>query len=94
MLDKIKNILYDRRSFQKRIRGREMQIQAIQFETFGGNAAATAAKKGYSILVGGEKFIVGTGNESAAKSKPAEAVINTFKKLTSQTPGNKLNVLA
>lgn len=71
-----------------------MQIKAIQYETFGGNAAAMAAKKGYSILVGGEKFIVGTGHESAIKSNTAEAVVNTFKKLTSQTPGSKLNVLA
>jgi len=79
---------------ENRIRGREMQIQAIQYETFGGNAASMAAKKGYSILVGGEKYIVGTGHDSVAKSTPAEAVINAFKKLTSQTPGNKLDLLA
>lgn len=80
--------------FKNRIRGRKMQVQAIQYETFGGNAAAMAAKKGYSILVGGEKFIVGTGHEATAKGNPAEAIINTFKKLTSQTPGSKLDLMA
>ena len=71
-----------------------MQVQAIQYETFGGNAATMAAKKGYSILVGGEKYVVGSAVEPSTRSSAADAVINTFKKLTSQTQDNKLNLLA
>ncbi len=72
-----------------------MQIQAIQYESFGGNAKKMSTKSGYSILVGGEKYVVGTHHESALKANTAaDAVSTPFRNITSQTTGNKLNVLA
>lgn len=72
-----------------------MQIQAIQYESFGGNAKKMSTKSGYSILVGGEKYVVGTHHESALKANTAaDAVSSQFRHIAPHAAGNKLNVLA
>lgn len=72
-----------------------MQIQAIQYETFGGNAKKMSTKSGYSILVGGEKYVVGAHHESALNANTTpDAVSTQFRHVTTQATGNKLNMLA
>lgn len=70
-----------------------MRINPIQNETFGSTntAAVQAAKKGYSVLIDGQQYFVGT---IAEKSSTLDHLINTVKKSLPKTTTSKLNLLA
>lgn len=73
-----------------------MQVNSIQYETFGANPTKTVAKKGYAILVDGERYIVGAGKDAIAKNGGAKnAIVNAIKKVTAQPVAKTgLNLIA
>ena len=69
-----------------------MRTNAIQSETFGTTSSALkAARKGYSVLIGGQKFIVGQAKENA----PALGSLSQAKDaLCLKVPDCRINYLA
>ena len=56
----------------------------------------TVAKKGYAILVDGEKYIVGAGKDVIARNGGTKnAIVNAIKKVTAQPVAKTgLNIIA
>lgn len=72
-----------------------MKVNSIQCETFSGNATKAVAQKGYSILVGGERYIVGASKDVISKNGGAKSVLfNTLKRITLQPKNAGLNIIA
>ena len=69
-----------------------MRTNAIQFETFGSTTtsvgAVKAAKKGYAVLIDGQKFFVGSAKDKSA------SFAQTQNNLSLKYPECKLNYLA
>lgn len=63
-----------------------MNVNAIQFERYVHNTANNAVNKGYSILVNGEKYIVGNASQHVNSQNP------TLKETT--FAGNTANMAA
>lgn len=73
-----------------------MQVNPVQYETFGSNPTKTVAKKGYAVLVDGEKYIVGAGKDViAGNGGTKNAIVNAIKKVTAQPVAKTgLNIIA
>lgn len=70
-----------------------MKVNAIQNETFGSNISLTnkAVNKGYSILVNGQKYVVGASSDHNNAISSFLKGMNNFSKSANT---NKLNVIA